>query len=93
MGYNVYYLIDIYSGVELRRSRYQLEPIPVPVEALAAGKDSDFIMEDSEPVPSTSGENTRLACVSAPELDEIELNRCSFNTQKQTSWSVKIFKG
>ena len=74
LGYNVYYLIDIDSGVELRRSRYQLEPIPVPIEVLAAGgDDSDFTMEDNEPVPTTSTENTRFASVSAPELDELNL--------------------
>ena len=81
LGYNVYYLIDLDSGVWLQRSRYQLEPIPV--EVLAVGDDSDEFTMETFAVPEKSEENKRFASVSGLELDEVELNCCSFNSKNR----------
>ena len=80
LGYNVYFIIDMDTGMQLRRSRYQLEYLPV----LATGTNNEN--DDFHA-------SKRFASVSSLELDQIEMNRCSSNTKKQTSWSVKIFKG
>ena len=36
---------------------------------------------------------SRFATVSSEELDDIEINRCSHNTKKQTAWAVHILRG
>ena len=90
LGYNVYLIVDMDTGVQLRRSRYQLEYLPV----LATGttnENDDFNTSFASSEPSE--QSKRFASVSSLELDQIEMNRCSSNTKKQTSWSVKIFKG
>ena len=97
IGYNVYILVDVDSGVTLRKSRYQIEPTTINISAVA--DDSAFAqLPDALPVEikEEKKEETvqkRFASVSSDDLDQIELNRSSIRTKRQTSWAVGILKG
>ena len=97
LGYNQYFLIDMDSGAHLKRSRYELEPLPV--ELVPPADDNAFEDSMDEPTLQESEEKNgepakkRFAAVSNEELDQIELNRTSIRTKRQTAWAVGIFKG
>ena len=100
LGFNEYHMVDIDSGVLLKRPRYKLEYVPVEVLAVGALADDtsfDEEIKENETVaksPKNEGNTKkRFASVSVQELDEIELNRNSSRTKMQTNWGVGVFRG
>jgi hypothetical protein len=99
LGFGQYILVDIDSGVVLKKSRYELEPIHVDI---VTGNDGDMDFENidiqtlsqpNEDRKSSKTEGNRFATICEEDLDKIALNRTSKNTRNQTSWGVSIFKG
>ena len=94
MGFNVYHIVDIDSGVKLRKPRYQLEFIPTELVAVGLADDIPWDEEILETVPDQKEiKEKQFATVSGQELDQIELNRNSTRTKMQTNWGVGVFKG
>ena len=90
LGYNQYKLIDIDSGVELVKARYEFEPMDDIL------KDTEVDMAVLEKILYENKEEIqekRLQTVSTEELDSIALSRNSKRTKIQTNWAVKVFKG
>ena len=95
LGYNEYHLIDIDSGTQLKRARYQLEPM-VALNLVAVPDDNFERMADTMYIPHEKPQKEtkkRFADVSVTELDQIEENRTSKRTRQQTVWAVSVFKG
>ena len=100
LGFNQYFVVDIDSGVVLKRSCYQLEPtevqaatIPLPESAFANDTIVQVKHEDHEtPKVNLKLEKRRFLDVSADQLDSIKLNRTSIRTRKQTAWAVSMLK-
>ena len=96
LGYNSYHVVDWDSGVLLVKGRYQLElcetqflsPADDPMP-MAFDNATPTYMEK----PKEEPDDTRFATVSESFLDEMELNRSSVKTKRQTAWAVKILKG
>ena len=95
LGYNQYVLIDMDTGLVMKKARYEFTPIP------------GHILDEADdiPYPTTNNDDTkknettiekqpsRFASVTAEDLDKIELNRNSTRTKMQTSWAIGVFKG
>ena len=96
LGFNRYILVDIDSGVTLNKAAFEIEKTELKV--VTVPEDMEMEMPDIPEIPkkNETTENTakeRFPKVSTKELDNIELNRTSENTKKQTSWAIMIFKG
>ena len=97
LGFNQYFIVDMDSGVCLKRARYQIEPIEL--KGLPGADDSeDFDDDNADSETANEEKNTsapakRFLSVSSEELDSIEINRTSYRTRKQTIWAVNILKG
>jgi hypothetical protein len=89
IGFNTYILVDIDSGVTLRKARFEFDPIEV--EYVSESEMAQFIEENEVKQPKK--EEKRFETLSNEELDQLAQNRISKNTKKQTSWGVSIFKG
>ena len=94
LGFNQYNLIDIDSGVMLKRARYQIEP--TAAMDVFVKPDEPFEIPDFDSVKEENTDNAqkkRFVEVSMEDLDKIELNRTSKRTRQQTVWAVSVFKG
>lgn len=95
MGYHIYGLTNLDTGHQQRGFRYELSHVEPEVVDMMVGGD---IMEFAVPevVPSEIGRKEapgRFADVTEADLVGLEEKRISKNTQSQTSWGVKIFRG
>jgi hypothetical protein len=98
LGFNQYILVDIDSGVQLRKCRYQIQPIQVE---FVTGDETDVEFENINIEPLESNEDQkkgkdeekRFPTLSEQDLNTLQMNTNSKNTKSQTHWGVKIFKG
>ena len=97
LGYRQYHLIDIDSGVQMKKSRYQIEPYNFDLLSILKKEDMEF--EEKEPITeeklqeSNEDKEKRFKTMTEEELNEYALNRNSKRTKQQTTWAVAIFKG
>ena len=98
LGFNQYFIVDIDSGVVLKRSRFQLEPadvkpITLPLDDTAFAIETVQTEDSQDTKVNLKPVQKRFLDVSSEELNCIELNRTSVRTWKQTAWAVSIMKG
>lgn len=97
LGFNRYKLLDLDNGREIQASTHDLREIPVA----SVDTEMDF-SENNGPAPSdvntpapeeASGGSARFQQRTEQEIDYLASQRTEKNTDKQTSWAVRIFKG
>ena len=87
LGFNIYYVIDIDSGVYLKKSRWQLEPTDLKID------EADDIVDTPQQEKKETTEKKRFLSLKEEEINQIEQNRTCYRTKKQTAWAVTILKG
>lgn len=87
LGFNIYHLLDLDSGVSIRSSAHEI---------ISAVEANIINLPDIELEP-TSPEKTptkaRFQLMNDGELDDLASKRTEKATDRQTSWAVKVFKG
>ena len=99
IGFNTYICVDMDTGLEYRRSRYQLQKTEIQFATCSDDEEFEDNTQDEvrQPIEHTetevkqiAGEKKRFDIVSEEQLDDLALNRNSYRTRKQTVWAVKI---
>ena len=95
LGFNIYHLVDVYTGERMQKPRHELEFSGI---SLADENNEEDIVEhilemERNTVEEPKPKKKRFADITENELDNIALNRNSKNTRNQTMWGVAIFKG
>jgi hypothetical protein len=97
LGFRKYDILYVDSGDRASVAKHQISPIEV--EELSDLPDCDWdtsITEESihtDDVSEPVNKKSRFAHLTNEQLDEVASERLSRNTDHQTKWAVKLFKG
>ena len=87
LSFNQYVLVDMDSGINLKKSRHEIEKIFVKM--LTGGEDFKPELTDTSVKELTiKTENKRFKDVTEQEMDELALNRNSMNMKKNRHFGL-----